>query len=109
MLPQAFSHYRVESEVGRGGMGVVYRAYDERLRRPVAIKVLSDDLARDPTRRLRILEEARALSALSHPSITTVHDVGEQDDRLFVVMEFIDGQTLRALLGAGPLEPHRVI
>src|SRR4029453_11939653 len=95
MLPLAFGHYRVESELGRGGMGVVYRAFDERLHRPVALKVLTDEIAADPRRRSSILEEARASCSLNHPVITTVYEVGEDGDAIFIVMELVAGRTLR--------------
>jgi len=82
-------------------MGIVYRAYDERLRRSLALKVLPDDIAADPRRRAQILDEARAASALTHPAITTVHEVGEDGDALFIVMELVVGRTLRELIAEG--------
>ena len=98
------SHYRIESELGRGGMGVVYRAYDERLQRAVAIKVLTEEIAADPIRRHSILDEARASSALTHPAIITIHEVGEEGPTLFIVMELAAGRTLRRRLAEGPLD-----
>jgi len=106
MIGRTLSHYRIEAELGRGGMGVVYRAYDERLRRSVALKVLPDEIARHADRRTRILAEARAAAALNHPSITTIYEVGEEREQLFIVMELVSGQTLRAMIAEGPVEPR---
>lgn len=91
------SHYRIEQELGRGGMGVVYRAHDEFLRRKVALKLLTDPSANRAQRRNRILAEARAASALSHPGITTIFEVGEDGEHIFIVMELLTGCTLRLL------------
>lgn len=91
------SHYRIEQELGRGGMGVVYRAHDEFLRRKVALKLLTDPSANRAQRRDRILAEARAASALSHPGITTIFEVGEDGEHIFIVMELLAGCTLRQL------------
>ncbi len=98
--------YRVEREVGAGGMGVVYRAYDTQLRRPVALKVLSPAYRLSPARRERLLREARAASALSHPNIVAIHEVDTSAGLDFIAMEFIDGQSLDRLIPAGglPLE-----
>src|SRR6202521_1423872 len=85
--------YRIESQLGEGGMGTVYRALDTKLNRPVAIKVLSDDLA-DAAARRRFQREAQMASSLNHPHILTVYDVGEFEGRQYIVTEFIDGGTL---------------
>jgi TolB-like protein/tRNA A-37 threonylcarbamoyl transferase component Bud32/tetratricopeptide (TPR) repeat protein len=105
MIGQTLSHYFITSELGRGGMGVVYRAHDQLLHRDVALKLLREDILNQFDRRARILAEARAASALNHPGITTIYDVGETAEHLFIVMELVEGQTLRDRLSAsGPIE-----
>jgi len=93
-------HFRIEAVIGRGGMGVVYRAVDERLQRFVALKVLLLEISHDPERRSRFLREARVAASLAHPNIAGVHEVGEDQGRIFIAMEFVAGQTLRACLNA---------
>ena len=109
MIGQTISHYRISAELGRGGMGVVYRAHDERLLRSVAIKILSDATSGSAQTRSRILAEARAASNLQHPGITTIYEVGEDGESIFLVMELVEGRTLRSLLASGPLEPRQII
>jgi eukaryotic-like serine/threonine-protein kinase len=105
----AVSHYRIVSKLGSGGMGVVYKAEDTRLRRWVALKFLSDDFAQRPEAADRFRREALAVSALNHPNICTLHDIGEQDGRSFLVMENLEGVNLRQKLSSGALDMSTVI
>src|ERR1700690_2702717 len=109
MIGQKLSHYRITTELGRGGMGVVYRAHDELLKRDVALKLVREDMVSQSDRRARILTEARAASALNHPGITTIYDVVEAGEHLFIVMELVEGRTLRERLSSsGPSEPREL-
>jgi serine/threonine protein kinase len=109
LVGRTLGHYRIVEQIGAGGMGVVYRAHDERLDRDVAVKVLLREVAADPNRLARFEREAKAVAKLDHPNILSIHDFGTEDGVTYAVMELLEGESLREVISKGQLTTAKAV
>src|ERR1043165_4616437 len=109
MALENLGNYRLIDRLGAGGMGEVWRAEDTRLLRPVAIKILSERIANDPEWKARFLREARTIAQLNHPNIATIYAIEQEGEKVFIVMELIEGESLTNILARGPMEPREAV
>lgn len=107
MIGKTISHYKITEELGRGGMGVVYKAEDSKLHRTVALKFLPQELTSDPEAKARFLREARAAAALTHPNIATIYEINEAEGHTYIAMEYVEGESLRDRIRSGALPVGR--
>jgi serine/threonine-protein kinase len=109
LVGKTIAHFRIVAKLGQGGMGAVYEAFDEKLRRTVALKLLLRDATGDEAKRKRFMREARSAAAVTHPNIATIHEVGEVDGQIYIAMELVEGKSLRRILADGPLQPKDAV
>lgn len=109
MIGKTISHYRILEKIGAGGMGVVYKAEDTKLKRVVALKFLPPEMTRDEEAKERFIQEAQAAAALDHPNICTVHEINEEDGQTYIVMAYIEGQSIKEKIASGPLKTDETL
>ena len=109
MIGKTISHYNILEKLGKGGMGVVYKAFDTKLERDVALKLLRPEAMGDPAAKERFIREARAASALNHPNITTIHEIDEWHGQDFICMEYVEGETIKKKIQSGPISIDEIM